>query len=66
MRVPVYMKPKVKWREAGENGGDGKFRVGGSSPGCCWRETNVKMRRSRNGYKTMRREYGRGRITGWA
>lgn len=35
MRVPVYIKPKVKWREAGVNGGDGKFRMGGSSPGCC-------------------------------
>jgi hypothetical protein len=38
MRVPVYMKPRVKWREAGEagvNGGDGKLRVGGSSPCCC-------------------------------
>jgi hypothetical protein len=35
MRKDESMKFKVKWREAGVNGGDGKFRVGGSSPGCC-------------------------------
>ena len=30
MRVPVYMNPNVKWRDAGVNGGDGKLRIGGS------------------------------------
>jgi len=31
MRVPVYMNPNVKCSEAGVNGGDGKFTIGGST-----------------------------------
>ena len=33
MRVPVYMKSNVKCSDAGVNGGDGRFRVGGSKDG---------------------------------
>lgn len=28
--MPVYMKPRVKWREAGVKGGDGRVSVSGS------------------------------------
>jgi hypothetical protein len=61
MRAPVYMKPKVKWREAGVNGGNGKFKVGRSSPGSCLVE-DCQERQSRDRYKTMRRGYSHGHI----
>ena len=47
MRVPVYMKPKVKWSEAGVKGGDGRLRTGGSGDGCCLVEEGQESSSSR-------------------
>ena len=56
MSVPVYMNPKVKWKEVGVLVG-GKFRVGSSSPGCLFvgwvpREGITKIRKLRGKFST--------------